>query len=406
MIEAVEELAKSIGVSAACQALGVPRSSLYRARQPEKEPRARPTPERALSEEEKVQVRQVLNSERFQDCSPRQVYATLLDERVYLCHWRTMYRILAEHEEVRERRNQLQHPTYTKPELLATGPNQLWSWDITKLKGPRKWTCYYLYVILDVFSRYVPGWLVAECESAMLAEQLITETCAKQGIEPGQLTVHADRGSSMRSKTVALLLADLGVTKTHSRPYVSNDNPYSESQFKTLKYRPGFPERFGSLVDARNWTRPFFRWYNHEHRHSSLGLMTPATVHYGQAEAVRAQRQQVLLEAYAAHPERFVRGQPTPPPLPKEVWINKPQTKDGKEEVELGSRRNGRSGDVANRFAQEGATESIPQQGKREMPTEADFSPFPLFGQVYDTTIVRMEQPLVGAAQPDTAIAP
>ena len=406
MIEATEELAKSIGISAACQALGVPRSSLYRARQPEKEPQSRPTPERALSEEEKVQVRQVLNSERFQDCALRQVYATLLDEGVYLCHWRTMYRILAEHEEVRERRNQLQHPTYSKPELLATGPNQLWSWDITKLKGPRKWTCYYLYVILDVFSRYVPGWLVAECESAMLAEQLIAETCAKQGIEPGQLTVHADRGSSMRSKTVALLLADLGVTKTHSRPYVSNDNPYSESQFKTLKYRPGFPERFGSLVDTRNWTRPFFRWYNHEHRHSSLGLMTPATVHYGQAEAVRAQRQQVLLEAYAAHPERFVRGQPTPPPLPKEVWINKPQTKDGKEEVELGSRRNGRSGDAANRFAQAGATASTPQQGKREMPTEADFSPFPLFGQGYDTTIVRMQQPLVGVAQPDTAIAP
>jgi putative transposase len=188
-----------------------------------------------------------------------------------------MYRILAEHEQVRERRNQLRHPTYSKPELLATGPNQLWSWDITKLKGPRKWTYYYLYVILDVFSRYVSGWLVAECESAVLAEQLIAETCAKQGIEPGQLTVHADRGSSMRSKTVALLLADLGVTKTHSRPYVSNDNPYSEAQFKTLKYRPGFPERFGSLLDARNWSRPFFRWYNHEHRHSSLGLMTPAT---------------------------------------------------------------------------------------------------------------------------------
>lgn len=239
----------------------------------------------------------------------------------------------------------------------------------------------------------------------MLAEQLIAETCAKQGIESGQLTIHADRGSSMRSKTVALLLADLGVTKTHSRPYVSNDNPYSESQFKTLKYRPGFPERFGSSVDARNWTRPFFRWYNHEHRHSSLGLMTPATVHYGQAEAVRAQRQQVLLEAYTAHPERFVRGQPTPPVLPKEVWINKPQIKDEKEEVELASQRNGRQGDVANRFTQEGA-ESTPQQGKREMPAEADFSPFPLFGQVYDTTIVRMEQPLVDVAQPDATIAP
>jgi putative transposase len=406
MIAVTEELAKSIGVSAACQALGVPRGSLYRARQPEKEPRPRPMPERALSEEEKVQVRQVLNSERFQDCAPRQVYATLLDEGVYLCHWRTMYRILAEHDEVRERRNQLQHPTYSKPELLARGPNQLWSWDITKLKGPRKWTYYYLYVILDVFSRYVPGWLLAECESARLAEQLIAESCAKQGIEPGQLTVHADRGSSMRSKTVALLLADLGVTKTHSRPYVSNDNPYSESQFKTLKYRPGFPERFGSLVDARNWARPFFRWYNHEHRHSSLGLMTPATVHYGQAEALRAQRQQVLLEAYTAHPERFVRGRPTPPPLPKEVWINKPQVEDEKEEVELGSRRNGRSGGAAHRFTQEGAIESTPQHGKREMPTEADFSPFPLFGQVYDTTIVWMGQPLVGVARPDSIIAP
>jgi putative transposase len=380
MIAASEELAKSIGVSAACQALGVPRSSLYRARQPEKEPKPRPTPERSLSEEEKVQVRQVLNSERFQDCAPRQVYATLLDEGIYLCHWRTMYRILAEHDEVRERRNQLQHPTYSKPELLARGPNQLWSWDITKLKGPRKWTHYYLYVILDVFSRYVPGWLLVECESARLAEQLIAESCAKQGIEPGQLTIHADRGSSMRSKTVALLLADLGVTKTHSRPYVSNDNPYSESQFKTLKYRPGFPERFGSLVHARDWARPFFRWYNHEHRHSSLGLMTPATVHYGQAEALRVKRQQVLLEAYTAHPERFVRGQPTPPALPTEVWINKPQVQDEKEQVDLASQRNGRCGDATHRFTQEDATETTPQQGKREMPTEADFSPFPLLG--------------------------
>ena len=406
MIAASEELAKSIGVSAACQALGVPRSSLYRARQPEKEPRPRPTPERALSEDEKVQVRQVLNSERFQDCAPRQVYATLLDEGVYLCHWRTMYRILDEHHEVRERRNQLQHPTYSKPELLARGPNQLWSWDITKLKGPRKWTYYYLYVILDVFSRYVPGWLLAECESAVLAEQLIAESCAKQEIEPGQLAVHADRGSSMRSKTVALLLADLGVTKTHSRPYVSNDNPYSESQFKTLKYRPDFPERFGSLVHARNWARPFFHWYNHEHRHSSLGLMTPATVHYDQAETVRDQRQQVLLEAYTAHPERFVRGQPTLSPLPKEVWINRPQTKDEKEELDLASQRNGRCGDTANRCAQENATEITPPQGKREMPTEADFSPFPLFGQVYDTTIVWMGQPLVGVARPDSIIAP
>ena len=237
-----------------------------------------------------------------------------------------MYRILNEHQEVRERRDQLRHPNYTKPELLATGPNQLWSWDITKLKGPAKWTYYYLYTILDVFSRYVPGWLIAECESATLAKQLIAESCTKQGIEPDQLTLHADRGSAMRSKTVAHLLADLGVTKTHSRPYVSNDNPYSESQFKTMKYRPDFPERFGSIQDARAWARAFFHWYNHEHHHSGLGLLTPVTVHYGQAQAVIEQRRKVLLAAYAAHPERFVRGEPKPPSLPTEVWINKPQS--------------------------------------------------------------------------------
>jgi putative transposase len=327
MIQAAEALATAAGVSAVCRALGVPRSSLYRARQPEQEPAPRPTPARALSAEEQAQVRQVLNSARFQDCTPRQVYATLLDEGVYLCHWRTMYRLLDKHGEVRERRSQRQHPTYPRPELLATGPNQLWSWDITKLKGPAKWTYYYLYVILDVFSRYVPGWLIAEQESASLAQTLIAETCAKQGIEPGQLTVHADRGSAMRSKPVALLLADLGVTQTHSRPYVSNDNPFSEAQFKTLKYRPDFPERFGCSGVARNWARPFFHWYNHEHRHSNLGLMTPASVHYGQAQAIRDQRQQVLLAVYADHPERFVRGVPTPPVLPDEVWINRPQTK-------------------------------------------------------------------------------
>ena len=380
MMQVAEEVGKSIGVVRACQALGVPRSSLYRARQPQKEAAPRPPSERALSEEEKVEVRQVLNSERFQDSAPRQVYATLLEEGVYLCHWRTMYRILDEHDEVRERRNQRRHPKYTKPELLATRPNQLWSWDISKLKGPAKWTYYYLYVILDVFSRYVPGWLVAECESASLAEQLIAETCAKQAIEPDQLTLHSDRGSSMRSKPVALLLADLGVTKTHSRPYVPNDNPYSESQFKTLKYRPDFPGRFASLTHTRQWARPLFRWYNHEHHHSGLGLMTPATVHYGQAEAVQAQRQQVLLQAYAAHPERFVRGQPTPPALPTEVWINKPQSQDEKERVGLASHRNGRYGDATHRFTQEDAMETTPQQGKREMPTEADFSPFPLLG--------------------------
>jgi putative transposase len=323
-MSAVTQLSERVGVSAACRALGVPRSSFYRARQPKRDPKPRPTPERALQPAEKEQVLQVLNSEPFQDSAPREVYATLLDQGTYLCSWRTMYRILNERQLVRERRNQLRHPTYTKPELLATAPNQLWSWDITKLRGPAKWTYYYLYVILDVYSRYVTGWLIAQCESARLAKQLIAETCAKQGIVPDQLTLHADRGSAMKSKSVALLLADLGVTKTNSRPYVSDDNPYSEAQFKTMKYRPAYPERFGSLQDARTWARPFFHWYNHQHHHSGLALLTPATVHYGQAQAVLERRQETLQAAYAAHPERFVRGVPHPPSLPTEVWINKP----------------------------------------------------------------------------------
>ena len=326
VMKAAEQLSERTSVSAACEALGVPRSNFYRARQPKSEPKPRPTPARALTPEEKEQARPTLNSDRFQDSAPRQVYAALLDDGEYLCSWSTMYRILNEHQEVRERRDQLRHPTYAKPELLATGPNQLWSWDITKLKGPTKWTYYYLYTILDVFSRYVPGWLIADCESATLAKQLIAESCAKQGIELNQLALHADRGSAMISKMVAQLLADLGVTKTHSRPYVSNDNPYSEAQFKTMKYRPGFPERFGSIQDARAWARTFFHWYHHEHHHSGLGLLTPATVHYGQAQAVLEQRQKVLQAAYAAHPERFVRGEPKLLSLPTEVWINKPSS--------------------------------------------------------------------------------
>jgi putative transposase len=323
-MKAAKELSEQSTVSAACESLGVPRSSYYRAQKPKQEPKPRPTPERALTSEERDKVHQTLNSERFQDSAPRQVFATLLDEGTYLCSWRTMYRVLDSYKEVKERRNQLRHPSYTKPELLATGPNQLWSWDITKLKGPVKWTYYYLYTILDVYSRYVPGWLIAECESATLAKQLIAESCAKQHIQPDQLTLHADRGSAMIAKSVAHLLADLGVTKTHSRPHVSNDNPYSESQFKTMKYRPGFPKRFGSIQDARGWARPFFQWYNTEHHHSGLALLTPVTVHYGQAQAVLDQRQKVLQAAYAAHPERFVRGEPKPLSLPKEVWINKP----------------------------------------------------------------------------------
>ena len=270
---------------------------------------------------------------RFVDKAPVEMWATLLDEGTYYCSTRTMYRILAAHGEVRERRNQLRHPNYRKPELLAEGPNQVWSWDITKLRGPVKWTYYYLYVILDIFSRYVTGWMLAHRESAELARRLIAESCRKQDIEPGQLTIHADRGSSMRSKSVALLLADLGVTKTHSRPHVSNDNPYSESQFKTLKYCPQFPRRFGSIEDARLFSRNFFDYYNHEHRHSGIGLMTPAVVHQGRAEKVSAARRQILLKAYQVHPERFVRGTPQPPVLPSQAWINPPPTKTTRQEA-------------------------------------------------------------------------
>ena len=325
---AAEDLAQTTGVTAACQVLNIPRSSLYRARHPEcKTPvpsRQRPKPARALSDEERGEVRTVLNSERFQDQSPRQVYATLLDEEEYLCHWRTMYRVLDEFEEVRERRNQLRHPTYVKPELLATGPNQLWSWDITKLRGSVTWTYYYLYVMLDVYSRYVVGWLLANRESADLARELTAAAYTKQKIEPGRLTIHADRGSPMIAKSMALLMSDLGVNKSHGRPHVSDDNPYSEAQFRTLKYRPDYPDRFGSLTDARQWSQRFFTWYNQEHHHTSLNLLTPADVHFGRAEEKLAQRQVVMLRAYDAHPERFVNGPPTMPKMAQAVWINPP----------------------------------------------------------------------------------
>ena len=278
-------------------------------------------------------VLEALNSERFCDTAPAAVYATLLDEGGYLCSTRTMYRILSDAGQVRERRDQLRHPSYAKPELLATRPNQVWSWDITKLKGPVKWTYYYLYVILDIFSRYVVGWMVAMRESSELAKRLINETCDKQGIEPYMLNLHADRGSSMKSKPVALLLTDLGVTKTHSRPYTSNDNPYSEAQFKTLKYRPGFPRRFGSIEDARFFCQDFFTWYNTAHRHSGIGYMTPESVHYGRARRITESRQFTLLDAFAAHPDRFVNKVPQPPVVPLAVWINKPAKVRGEEVI-------------------------------------------------------------------------
>ena len=325
-MQTVTDLGPKLGVRPLCRALDLPPATYYRRRRPVL---LGPTPlrrvPRSLASTERTTVLDVLHQPRFVDLAPAQVYATLLDEGTYHCSERTMYRVLADRAEVRERRAQRQHPSYAAPELLATAPNQLWSWDITKLKGPAKWTYFNLYVILDVFSRYVVGWMAARRESAVLAERLIATCCERQLIRPDQLTIHADRGSAMTSKSVALLLADLGVTKTHSRPHVSNDNPYSEAQFKTLKYRPDFPERFGSLEDARSYSTQFFTWYNTVHRHSGIGLLTPHDVHHGLAERRRAERAQVLQAAYAITPERFVRQVPVPPALPTAAWINPPK---------------------------------------------------------------------------------
>lgn len=324
-MEAVLGVSQSLGIAPACQALGVARASFYRWLTPIYGP---PTPRRsprALSMEDRAQVLEVLHQENFMDQSPIEVYATLLSGGSYICSVSTMYRVLQENQEVRERRDQRRHPVYTAPQLLATRPNQLWSWDITKLLGAATWTYYHLYVIMDVFSRYIVGWMVAPRESATLAETLIAETCQRQEIQRDQLTIHADRGSSMTSKTVAELLMDLGVIKSHSRPYVSDDNPYSESNFKTLKYRPGFPARFGGLEDARVHVASFVPWYNEEHHHSGIVLLTPHDVHYGHGAERIAARQLVLDASYQAHPERFVRGPPQHPPLPTAVWINPPK---------------------------------------------------------------------------------
>jgi putative transposase len=326
-MKAVMEHAPRFGITPICRALGVPRSSVYRVKNGAQEGgkrRHRAKPERALSDQEKTEVLEMLDSERFVDSAPGEVYAALLDEGEYLCSVRTMYRVLEEHGQVRERRDQLRHPEYKKPELLATSPNQLWSWDVTKLMGPTKWTYFYLCVILDVFSRYVVGWMVSHRESAALYKRLLDETIEKQGIPPGQLTVHGDRGPTIKAKQVAQLLADLGVTKTHSRPYVSNDNPFSESQFKTMKYRPEFPKRSGSIQDALAFCRDFFAWYNTEHHHCGIAYLTPEQVHYGLAEEILQARQAVLDQAYIRHPERFVNGPPVAPKLPEAVWINPP----------------------------------------------------------------------------------
>jgi putative transposase len=328
-MQTVHDHAPAFGVRATCAALGVAPATFYRHRPDGMRSVTRASPRavspRALAPVERQRVLDVLHAPRFADLAPAEIYATLLDEGTYHCSERTMYRVLADHDEVREQRAQRRHPVYAAPELLAVAPNQLWSWDITRLKGPEKWSYFSLYVLLDVFSRYVVGWLVAPRESATLAERLLAMSCTQQRILPGQLTIHADRGAAMTSKPVAFLLADLGVTKTHSRPHTSNDNPYSEAQFKTLKYRPEFPERFGSLEDARLHCVDFFAWYNTAHRHSGLGLHTPHDVHHGLAAQRQRARAAVLTAAYAVTPERFVRHAPTPAALPTAAWINPPK---------------------------------------------------------------------------------
>ncbi|MGH3500259.1 MAG: IS3 family transposase [Nocardioidaceae bacterium] len=336
---ACDQLAVLVGRVAACRATGLPRSSWYRHnRVSPPPPRPAPTPHvervqpRALSQAERARVRELLNTEPFLDHAPATVWAKLLDAGEYHCSISTMYRILREHGEVRERRRQATHPTRAKPELIATAPNQVWSWDITKLAGPARGLWYHLYVIIDIYSRYNPGWMIAETEDGELARRFLRESISKHDIDPDTLTLHADRGTSMKSKTVAEMLSDLQVTKSHSRPKTSNDNPYSESQFKTLKYRPVFPTRFDSIAHARDFAAEFFDWYNHDHRHSRIGLHTPYDVHHGFAERVRAQRSDVLTAAYATHPERFVGGAPEPPTLPDSAWINRPAETTEEEE--------------------------------------------------------------------------
>lgn len=339
--DAIAELAPLIGVRTACTVAGRPQATHYRRHRqspaPVRPPRARHAQPRALTPTERAGVRELLNSPEYVDKAPAAVYHDLLDQGTYLASVSTMYRVLREHDEVRERRRQAIHPTRVKPELVASAPNACWSWDITKLHGPAKWTYYYLYVIIDIFSRYVVGWLIAEGESAVLAEKLLADSIAKHDIDRDTLTVHADNGSSMASKPVAFLLADLGVTKTHSRPHTSNDNPYSEAQFKTLKYRPDFPDTFGSLADARAFCQGFFTWYNTEHYHSGIGYHHPIDVHYGRAEAVRQARADVLAAAYTRNPERFVRKHPEPSELPIAAWINKPDETDTPSECSVDS---------------------------------------------------------------------
>jgi putative transposase len=325
--EHFDDLEAVTSTKQACALLGASRATRYRRRQPPVAgpPAPRPAPPNKLTEAERQHVLSVLRSEEYCDLAPAQVWARLLDdEGIYLCSIRTMYRLLALAGENRERRRQRTHPARKKPELIARQPNQVWSWDITKLQGPTRGTYYELFVIIDIFSRYVVAWTVAPAETGELAEAFIADALAAQGITGDQLTLHADRGTSMTSKPVAQLLVDLGVARSHSRPHVSNDNPYSEANFKTLKYCPAFPGRFGSIEDARSFCALFFDHYNHVHRHAGIGLHTPASVHYGTAAEIRAQRAATLDAAYAANPDRFRHRRPAPPKLPTVAWINEP----------------------------------------------------------------------------------
>ena len=332
---AVDEVATEVGVRPACEALGVPRASWYRRRapRPKREPRPRPSPVRALSEGEKDQVASVLHEPRFVDRAPAEVFATLLDEGRYLCSERTMYRILSERKEVKERRNQLRHPRRVKPRLVARGPNQVWSWDITKLRGPAKRRLFYLFVLIDIYSRYIVGWTLSRRSSAVIAADLVRRTVRQQGVVPGQIVIHGDRGTELVAKDVVHLLEDLGISQSLSRPRVPDDNPYSESQFKTLKYHPGFPDRFGNYEDAHAFVEPFLRWYNTEHRHSGIAYLTPEVVHHGWAKDVQEVRQAALDDAWRERPERFVKGPPRVARLPDEVWINRPTSDEEPERM-------------------------------------------------------------------------
>ena len=331
-MDAAVEIIADVGVQPVVDALGLCRATFYRRRlgpAPTREPS--PPPARALAAGERAEVLDALHSDEYLDASPAEVYSDLLSRGKYICSIRTMYRVLESANEVRERRNRAKHPVYAKPELVATAPNQVWSWDISKLRTGKPFSYLFLYVILDIFSRYVVGWMVAERENSNLATLLIEETYRRHGVEPEQLILHADNGPQMVSGTTVQLCAKLGIMRSHNRPYVSNDNPFSESHFATAKQHPLFPKTFGGLDDGLAWGRKFFPWYNEKHSHSGLAYLTPHQVHTGTYVNVMEKRQAALDAAFARNPERFVKGPPKTGKLPEAVWINPPEEKKEKE---------------------------------------------------------------------------